>query len=163
MEFTIIQTSDQKDKGIPCQKEEGKQGRSPSSFYQKATTQQTSPGGEEEQEKELEETIFPKLQASKNPKRCHGKCLQQGQNLDGIHGQRGTKNETTPFPKEITLSPDGVNTLTEIKNSILPLQDIRISSLPLQERNNSLLSSTQTVLRNKKEIDSIEFMVENKK
>ncbi|MBW0571837.1 hypothetical protein O181_111552 [Austropuccinia psidii MF-1] len=23
----------------------------------------------------------------KNPKRCHGKCLQHGQNLDGIQGQ----------------------------------------------------------------------------
>ncbi|MBW0592220.1 hypothetical protein O181_131935, partial [Austropuccinia psidii MF-1] len=56
-------------------------------------------------EKELEETIFPKLKDPKSPKRCHGQCLQYGQNLDGIQGQRGTKNETTSFPKEITLSP----------------------------------------------------------
>ncbi|MBW0499337.1 hypothetical protein O181_039052 [Austropuccinia psidii MF-1] len=37
MESTIIQASNQENKGIPCQKEGGKQGRSPSSFYQKAS------------------------------------------------------------------------------------------------------------------------------
>ncbi|MBW0500202.1 hypothetical protein O181_039917 [Austropuccinia psidii MF-1] len=86
MESTIIQTSNQKDQGIPCQKEGGNQGRSPSSFYQKAPSQPTSPRREEEQEKELEITILPKLQDSKNPKICHGQCLQHGQNLDGIQG-----------------------------------------------------------------------------
>ncbi|MBW0592520.1 hypothetical protein O181_132235 [Austropuccinia psidii MF-1] len=116
MEATIIQTSNQKDQGIPCQKEGGNQGRSPSSFYQKA------PRREEEQEKELEKTVFPSLQEDKNPKRCLGQCLQHGQNLDGIQGQGGTKNETTSFPKEITLFPDFVNTLTEVRNSILPLK-----------------------------------------
>ncbi|MBW0591898.1 hypothetical protein O181_131613 [Austropuccinia psidii MF-1] len=99
-----------------AKKEGGNQGRSPSSFYQKA------PRREEEQEKELEKTIFPKLQDSKNPKGCHRQCLQHGQNLDGIQGQGGTNNETTSFPKEITLSKDVVNTSTEIKNSILPLK-----------------------------------------
>ncbi|MBW0591301.1 hypothetical protein O181_131016 [Austropuccinia psidii MF-1] len=84
MESNIIQTSNQKDKGVPCQKEGSKQGRSPSSFYQKAPSQPTSPRREEEQEKELEKTIFPKLQDSKNPKGCHGQCIQHGQNLDGI-------------------------------------------------------------------------------
>ncbi|MBW0545928.1 hypothetical protein O181_085643 [Austropuccinia psidii MF-1] len=71
MESTIIQASNQKDKGVPCQKEGGKQGRSPSSFYQQASSQPTSPRREEEQEKELEETIIPKLQDLKNPKRFH--------------------------------------------------------------------------------------------
>ncbi|MBW0507335.1 hypothetical protein O181_047050 [Austropuccinia psidii MF-1] len=33
MESTIIQASNQEDKGIQCQKERGKQGISPSSFY----------------------------------------------------------------------------------------------------------------------------------
>ncbi|MBW0557127.1 hypothetical protein O181_096842 [Austropuccinia psidii MF-1] len=110
MELTIIQTSNQKNKGLAQQKEGGNQGRSPSSFYQKATSQPTSPIREEEQERELEETIFPKLQDYKNPKRFHVKCIQHVQNLDGIQEQRGTNNQTIPFPKEITLSPDVVNT-----------------------------------------------------
>ncbi|MBW0535226.1 hypothetical protein O181_074941 [Austropuccinia psidii MF-1] len=114
MESTIIQTPNKKDQEVPCQKEGGNQGRSPSSFYQKAPSQPTSPRREEEQEKELEKAILPKLQHSKNPKRFHGKYLQHGQNLDGIQGQGGAKNETTSCPKETTLSPDVVNNLTEI-------------------------------------------------
>ncbi|MBW0537735.1 hypothetical protein O181_077450 [Austropuccinia psidii MF-1] len=58
-----------KDQGVPLQKEGGKQVRSPSSLYQQASSQPTSPRREEEQEKELEETIFPKLQDCKNPKK----------------------------------------------------------------------------------------------
>ncbi|MBW0591579.1 hypothetical protein O181_131294 [Austropuccinia psidii MF-1] len=50
MESTIIQTSNQKDQGVPCKKEGGNQGRSLSSFYQKGPRQPTSPR-EEEQEK----------------------------------------------------------------------------------------------------------------
>ncbi|MBW0568228.1 hypothetical protein O181_107943 [Austropuccinia psidii MF-1] len=133
MESTIIQASNQEDKGIPCQKERGKQEKSPSSFYQEASSQPTSPRREEEQEKELEETIFPKLQQPKNQKRFHEKCLQHGQNLDGIQGKKGTKNETTSFPKEMTLSPDVLSTLAEIKNSILPLKDIKIVYYPYRK------------------------------
>ncbi|MBW0574579.1 hypothetical protein O181_114294 [Austropuccinia psidii MF-1] len=87
MESTIIQTSNQKDKGVPCKKGCGNQGISPSSFYQQAPSQPTPPRKEEEKEKEFEKTIFPKLQDSKNPKGCHGECLQHCQNLDGIQGQ----------------------------------------------------------------------------
>ncbi|MBW0497619.1 hypothetical protein O181_037334 [Austropuccinia psidii MF-1] len=54
MEHTIIQTSNQN--------EGGKQGICPSSFYQKATSQPTSPRREEEKGKEVEETIIPKLE-----------------------------------------------------------------------------------------------------
>ncbi|MBW0554818.1 hypothetical protein O181_094533 [Austropuccinia psidii MF-1] len=43
MESTIIQTSNQKYQAVPCQKEGGIQKRSPSSFYQKAPSQPTSP------------------------------------------------------------------------------------------------------------------------
>ncbi|MBW0498987.1 hypothetical protein O181_038702 [Austropuccinia psidii MF-1] len=87
MKSTIIQASNREDKGIQCQKERGKQGRSPSSFYQQASSQPTSPRREEEQEKELDQTKFPKLQDPKNPNRCHGQCLQHGQNLPLIQGQ----------------------------------------------------------------------------
>ncbi|MBW0472913.1 hypothetical protein O181_012628 [Austropuccinia psidii MF-1] len=151
-----------KNKGVPFQKE-GKKGRSPSSFYEKASSQPTSPRREEEQEKGLKETIFPRLHHSKNPKIFHGQCLQHLQNLDGIQGKRGTKNERTPFTKEIGLSPDVVNTLTEIKNSVLPLKDIKKGLLSLQEINSSLLSLKQIVVQNKKEIDSIKVMVEHNK
>ncbi|MBW0591321.1 hypothetical protein O181_131036 [Austropuccinia psidii MF-1] len=50
MESTVIQAPNQKDQGVPLQKEGGKQGRSPSSFYPQASSQPTSTRGEEEQE-----------------------------------------------------------------------------------------------------------------
>ncbi|MBW0533832.1 hypothetical protein O181_073547 [Austropuccinia psidii MF-1] len=106
--------------------------------------------GKKNKKKELEKTIFPRLQDSKNPKRCRGQCLQHGQNNDGIQGQGGAKSETTSFPKEITLSPDVVNTLTEIKNSCLPLREFKNSLLLLQEINNNLSSLTKIVVQNKK-------------
>ncbi|MBW0460683.1 hypothetical protein O181_000398 [Austropuccinia psidii MF-1] len=121
MKSAIIQTSNHKYKRLLQQKEGGKQERSTSSFYQKATSQPTSSIGEQEKEKELKETILPKIQDLKNPKGFHGQCLQNGQNLDGIQGQRGAKNETTTFSKEINLSPDIVNTFKETENSILHL------------------------------------------
>ncbi|MBW0533811.1 hypothetical protein O181_073526 [Austropuccinia psidii MF-1] len=62
MESTITQAANLKDKGAPCQKEGGKKGRSPISFYQQASSQPTRTIREEEQEEELEETIFPKIQ-----------------------------------------------------------------------------------------------------
>ncbi|MBW0555380.1 hypothetical protein O181_095095 [Austropuccinia psidii MF-1] len=49
IESTIVQTSNQKDKGIEKQKVEDKQGRSHISFYQPATRQPTSPRREDEQ------------------------------------------------------------------------------------------------------------------
>ncbi|MBW0544194.1 hypothetical protein O181_083909 [Austropuccinia psidii MF-1] len=134
MESTIIQTPNQKDQGLLCQKEGVNQGRSPSSFYQKAQSEPTSQRREEEQEKELEKTKLPKLKVSKNPKRCHGQDLKYGQNLDGIQRQGGAKNETTSFPKEITLSQDVVNTSTEIKKIVFYLsKKLKIAYYPYKK------------------------------
>ncbi|MBW0462779.1 hypothetical protein O181_002494 [Austropuccinia psidii MF-1] len=147
IESTITQASNKKDKVLEQQKEVGKQGRSPSSFYQQDTSQTSSPIEEEEQAKEQEEIIFTMLQDPKNPQRLPGKSLY------GIQGKRGAKNETTPFPKEITLSPDVLNNLTGIRNIILLPKDIK----------NSLLSLTPIVVQNKKELNNIKFMIENNK
>ncbi|MBW0585531.1 hypothetical protein O181_125246 [Austropuccinia psidii MF-1] len=89
MESTIIQTSNQNDQRTPCQKERGKQGRSPSSFYQKASSQSNSPRREEEQEKEMEEIIILKIQDPKNSKRCHGQCLHMGRTLMEFKDKEG--------------------------------------------------------------------------
>ncbi|MBW0593065.1 hypothetical protein O181_132780 [Austropuccinia psidii MF-1] len=86
MESTVIQTSNNKDKVLEQQKEGGKQGRSPNSFYQQVIIQPTSPKVEEDQEKELGENIVPQSQDYKNSKRCHGKFIQHSQNLDVIQG-----------------------------------------------------------------------------
>ncbi|MBW0566788.1 hypothetical protein O181_106503 [Austropuccinia psidii MF-1] len=59
MESTIIQNSIQKYKGLAQKKEGGKQGRSPRSFSQKATSQPTSPRREEEQESKWRKPYSP--------------------------------------------------------------------------------------------------------
>ncbi|MBW0590253.1 hypothetical protein O181_129968 [Austropuccinia psidii MF-1] len=61
MESTIIQASNQEDVGVLFQKEGGKQGTSPSSFYQQASSQPASSRREEEQEKEVKENISQKF------------------------------------------------------------------------------------------------------
>ncbi|MBW0545833.1 hypothetical protein O181_085548 [Austropuccinia psidii MF-1] len=94
-------------------------------------------------------------------KKCHRQCLQHGQNLDGIKRQRRTKNEKTSFPNKMTLSPDVLSTLTQIKNSFFLSKYIKNGLLSLQEINNNLSSLTKIVIQNKKEIDKIKFMVEN--
>ncbi|MBW0559629.1 hypothetical protein O181_099344 [Austropuccinia psidii MF-1] len=96
MESIIIQTSNQKDKGL----EQKKEGRSPSSFYQKATSQPTSLRREEEHKKQLEETIFPRLQGSNNTKIFHGKCLQHFQKLYEIKGKEGQRMRPPHCPKK---------------------------------------------------------------
>ncbi|MBW0510880.1 hypothetical protein O181_050595 [Austropuccinia psidii MF-1] len=138
MESTVIQPSNQKDQGVALQKEGGKQGGSPISFYQQALSQPTSPRREEEEEKNWRKPYYPSYRIPKIQKE-------------------------TPFPKEITLSPDFENTLIELKDSILPVEDIKNSLFSLQDINNSLLSLPKIVVKNKKEIDNIKFIVENNK
>ncbi|MBW0536095.1 hypothetical protein O181_075810 [Austropuccinia psidii MF-1] len=68
MESTVIQGSNQKDQGVALQKESGKQGRSPSSFYEQSSSQPTTQTGEEEQEKKMEGNHIPqatRFQSSK--------------------------------------------------------------------------------------------------
>ncbi|MBW0536393.1 hypothetical protein O181_076108 [Austropuccinia psidii MF-1] len=65
MESIIIQTSNQKDQGVPYQKDRGNQGKRASSFYQQAPSQPTFWRREEEKGKELEKNNFPSYRISK--------------------------------------------------------------------------------------------------
>ncbi|MBW0556371.1 hypothetical protein O181_096086 [Austropuccinia psidii MF-1] len=67
---------------------------------EEAPSQPTSPRREEERQKEFEKTIFPKLQDSKNPKRCHGKCLQHGQKLGEFKDKEDQRMRQPHFPKK---------------------------------------------------------------
>ncbi|MBW0563908.1 hypothetical protein O181_103623 [Austropuccinia psidii MF-1] len=100
MESTIIQTSNQKYHGVPCQKEGGNQGRSPSTFYQQAPSQPTSPRKEEEQEKELEKTIFPRLQDSKIQKDAMDIVFNMGRMLMELKDKEEQRMSQPHFPKK---------------------------------------------------------------
>ncbi|MBW0534097.1 hypothetical protein O181_073812 [Austropuccinia psidii MF-1] len=80
IEATIIQTSNQKDKVLEQKKEAAKQGRISSSFSQKATSQSNSPRTEEDQGKELEETLFSKLQNLRIQKAAIENVLNKARN-----------------------------------------------------------------------------------
>ncbi|MBW0573822.1 hypothetical protein O181_113537, partial [Austropuccinia psidii MF-1] len=62
--------------------------------------------GKKNKKKNWGKPYSPSYRIPKIQKRCHGKCFQHGQNLDGNQGHGGAKNETTSFPKETTLSLD---------------------------------------------------------
>ncbi|MBW0592415.1 hypothetical protein O181_132130 [Austropuccinia psidii MF-1] len=87
MESTIIQTLNQKDQGVPCQKEE-------------APSQHTSPRGEEEQEKELEKTIFPKLWDSKIQKDVMDNVFNMARTLMEFKYKEEKRMRQCHFPKK---------------------------------------------------------------
>ncbi|MBW0588666.1 hypothetical protein O181_128381 [Austropuccinia psidii MF-1] len=65
MESTIIQTSNQKDQGVPCQKEGGNQGRSPSSFYQQAQANPLPQEGKKNKKKNWRKPYSPSYRIPK--------------------------------------------------------------------------------------------------
>ncbi|MBW0504194.1 hypothetical protein O181_043909 [Austropuccinia psidii MF-1] len=65
MESTVIQASNQKDQGVPLQKEGGKQGRSPSSVYQKASSQPISQEGKKNKKKNWRKPYSPRYRIPK--------------------------------------------------------------------------------------------------
>ncbi|MBW0554943.1 hypothetical protein O181_094658 [Austropuccinia psidii MF-1] len=81
-------------------KEGGKQGRSPISFYQQASSQPTSPRKEEEQEKELEETIFPKLQDPKNQKDSMDNIFNIARTFMELKNKEKQRMRQHHFPKK---------------------------------------------------------------
>ncbi|MBW0506451.1 hypothetical protein O181_046166 [Austropuccinia psidii MF-1] len=69
--------------------------------------------------KNQREQYFPLYRILRIQEIFHVQCLEHGQKLDEIQGQRQAKNETMQFPKELTLSLDVVNTLTEIQKKYI--------------------------------------------
>ncbi|MBW0543065.1 hypothetical protein O181_082780 [Austropuccinia psidii MF-1] len=152
-----------KRKEYHAKKREASKEEAPVASTRKPQANQLCQEGKKNKKKNWRTPYSPSYRIPEVQTRCLGQCLQHGQNLDGIQGQRGTKDGTTSFSKEITLSPDIVNNLTEIRNNNSRLKDIKNSLLSIQEINNNLSFLTKIVVKNKKEIDNIKFMVQNDK
>ncbi|MBW0547619.1 hypothetical protein O181_087334 [Austropuccinia psidii MF-1] len=99
MESTIIQTSNQRDQGVPCQKEGGNQERSPSSLYQQAPSQPTSPRREEEQGKELEKPYLPSYRSQKIQKDAMNNVFNMARTLMEFKDKGEKRMRQPPFPK----------------------------------------------------------------
>ncbi|MBW0523219.1 hypothetical protein O181_062934 [Austropuccinia psidii MF-1] len=140
----------QKIKEYHAKKREATKEEAPVASTSKSQANPLPQEGKKNKKNNWRKPSFPSHRIPKIQKICHGQFLLHGQNLDGIQGQGGEKNETTSFPKEITLSQDVVNTLTEIQNGILPPKEIKNSLLYLKEINDSLSSLTKIVVQIKK-------------
>ncbi|MBW0492291.1 hypothetical protein O181_032006 [Austropuccinia psidii MF-1] len=65
MESTIIQTSNKKDQGVPCQNKGGNKGRSPSSFFQQAPSQLAFQEGKKNEKKNWRKSYSPSYRIPK--------------------------------------------------------------------------------------------------
>ncbi|MBW0499038.1 hypothetical protein O181_038753 [Austropuccinia psidii MF-1] len=70
----------------PAKKREERKEEAPVSSTSKPQANQLPQEGKNKK-KNWRKPYSPSYKIPKNPKRCHGKCLQHDQNLDGIQGQ----------------------------------------------------------------------------
>ncbi|MBW0464495.1 hypothetical protein O181_004210 [Austropuccinia psidii MF-1] len=99
MESTLIQTSNQKDKVLAQQEEGCKQGRSPLASTKKP--QASKPP--QERKKNWRKPSFPSYKIPRIQKDAMDNFFNIARNLMEFKEKEEKKNETTPFPKEITL------------------------------------------------------------
>ncbi|MBW0502191.1 hypothetical protein O181_041906 [Austropuccinia psidii MF-1] len=100
MESTIIQASNPKDKGLPGRKEGGKQGRSPSSFYQRASSQPASPRREEEKENNLRKPYFPSYRIPKIQKDSMDNDFNMSRTLMEFKDKEDQRMRQPHFPRK---------------------------------------------------------------
>ncbi|MBW0556810.1 hypothetical protein O181_096525 [Austropuccinia psidii MF-1] len=100
MESTIIQTSDQKYKGMPCQKEGGRQERSPNGCYQQATGQQTSKEGKKKKKKNGRKPYSPGFRIPKIQKYSMENVFNMARTLMEFKDKEEQRMRQPHFPKK---------------------------------------------------------------
>ncbi|MBW0593973.1 hypothetical protein O181_133688 [Austropuccinia psidii MF-1] len=100
MESTIIQASNQKDQGIPCQKEGGNQGRSPISFYQQAPSQPTSQEGKKNMKKNWRKPYSPSYRIPKIKKDAMDNVFNMARTLMKFKYKEEKRIRKPHFPKK---------------------------------------------------------------
>ncbi|MBW0563536.1 hypothetical protein O181_103251 [Austropuccinia psidii MF-1] len=99
MESTIIPASNEEDNGIPFQKEAGKQQISPSTFYQQASSQPTSPRREEEQKNNWRKKYPPSNKIQKIQKDAMDNVFNMARILMEFKDKEEQRMRQTHFPK----------------------------------------------------------------
>ncbi|MBW0505747.1 hypothetical protein O181_045462 [Austropuccinia psidii MF-1] len=100
MESTIIQASNQKDQGVPCQKEGGNQGRSPSSFYQQAPSQPLPQEGKKNKKKNWRKPYSPSYRMSKIQKDAMDNVFNMARTLMELKDKEEQRMSQPHFPKK---------------------------------------------------------------
>ncbi|MBW0472277.1 hypothetical protein O181_011992 [Austropuccinia psidii MF-1] len=96
----LTETSNQKGKGVPCQKEGGKQGGRPSILYQKASSQPTSPRREEKQEKNCRKPYSPSYRIPKIQKDAMENVFNMSRTLMEFKDKEEKRMRQPHFPKK---------------------------------------------------------------
>ncbi|MBW0552447.1 hypothetical protein O181_092162 [Austropuccinia psidii MF-1] len=100
MESSIIQTSNQKDQGAPCQKEGGNQGRSPSSFYQKAPSHSLPQEGKKKKKKNWRKPYSPSYRIPKIQKDAMDNIFNMARTLMEFKDKEEQRMRQPHFPKK---------------------------------------------------------------
>ncbi|MBW0588068.1 hypothetical protein O181_127783 [Austropuccinia psidii MF-1] len=100
MESTIIQTSNQEDQGVQFQKERGKQGRSPSSFYQKASSQQPPQEGRKNKKKNWSKPYYTSYRIPKIQKYAMENVFNMARTLMEFKDKEEQRMRQPHFPKK---------------------------------------------------------------
>ncbi|MBW0485564.1 hypothetical protein O181_025279 [Austropuccinia psidii MF-1] len=100
MEYTIIQTSNKKDNGLAQQEKGGKQGRSPSSFYQKASSQPTSQEGKKNKKKNWRKPYSPGYKIPRIQKDSMENVFNIARTMMELKRKERQRRRKTNFPKK---------------------------------------------------------------
>ncbi|MBW0524158.1 hypothetical protein O181_063873 [Austropuccinia psidii MF-1] len=100
MDSTIIQASNQEDQGVPCQKERGQQGRSPSSFYQQAPSHPLPQEGKKNKKKNWRKPYSPSYSIPKIQKAAMDNVFNMARTLMEFKGKEEQRMRQPHFPKK---------------------------------------------------------------
>ncbi|MBW0592487.1 hypothetical protein O181_132202 [Austropuccinia psidii MF-1] len=99
IQSTIIQTSNQKDQGLPCQKEGGNQGRSPISFHKQAPSQPTYPRREKNKKNNWRNPYSPSYRMAKVQKDALDNVFNMARTLMEFKDKEEQRMRKPHFPK----------------------------------------------------------------
>ncbi|MBW0575073.1 hypothetical protein O181_114788 [Austropuccinia psidii MF-1] len=100
MESTIIQTSNQKHKGIPCQKEGGNQGRSQVAFTRKPQANPLPQEGKKNKKKNWRKPYSPSYRIPKIQKDAMDNVFNMSRTLIEFKNKEEQRMRQPHFPKK---------------------------------------------------------------
>ncbi|MBW0499110.1 hypothetical protein O181_038825 [Austropuccinia psidii MF-1] len=100
IQSTIIQTSNQKDQGLPCQKEGSNQGRSPISFHQQAPSQPIYPRREKNKKRNWRKPYSPNYRMAKVQKDAMDNVFNMARTLMEFKDKEEQRMRKPHFPKK---------------------------------------------------------------
>ncbi|MBW0490168.1 hypothetical protein O181_029883 [Austropuccinia psidii MF-1] len=140
-----------KDNGILPKKRKVRKVEAPVASTSNTQVNQTPKEGKNKNKRNWKKPYSPNYRMSRIEKDFMDNVFNMSRTLMEFKDKEKQRMRQPSLAIKTSLSPDVVGTLTDIQNSILPLNFIK----------SGLLSLSQIFVQIKKEIDKIKFMVEN--